>query len=216
MFGIPGPSLKHPKGIRRLDDWLMAHELFPDYIREVFRLQTDIMLKNMELYRQAVGDRIQILWVSGTDLGTQHSIFLRRETFLKLYAPFYREMNDWIHKHTNWKTFYHCCGAIYPILDDMADMGVDTINPVQCSAAGMAPERLKAEFGDRLVFWGGGVDTQDILPFGTPDEVEAQARERLRILGAGGGYVFSTIHNIMARVPVENLIRLYETVAKAR
>lgn len=216
VSGIPGPSRRHPKGIRRIEDWLVAHELFPDYIRQVFRLQTDVMLQNLERYWQAVGDRIQVVWVSGTDLGTQHSTFLRKETFQELYVPFYREMNDWVHQHTNWKTFYHSCGAIYPLLDDIADMGVDIINPVQCSATGMEPERLKEQFGDRLVFWGGGIDTQNVLPFGTPEEIEAQVRDRLRIFSAGGGYVFSTIHNIVANVPVENLIRMYETVIKVR
>jgi hypothetical protein len=216
VSGIPGPSVKRPRGIRRIQDWLMAHELFPDYIREVFRYQTDVMLKNLEIYREAVGERIQAVWVSGTDLGTQHSTFLRNETFRALYKPFYREINDWIHQNTSWKTFYHSCGAIYPLLQDLVEMGVDILNPVQCSAAGMEPERLKAEFGDRLVFWGGGVDTQRVLPFGTPDEVEAQVKERIRIFNQDGGFVFSTIHNIVAGVLPENLIRAYETAQGLR
>jgi uroporphyrinogen-III decarboxylase len=106
----------------------------------------------------------------------------------------------------------HCCGSVVDLLPDFIDAGFDTLNPVQCSAAGMDPQILKDRFGDQIVFWGGGVDTQRTLPFGTPDEVRAEVRERIQILGRGGGFVFATIHNIQARTPVENLLALFETV----
>lgn len=207
---IPGPATKHPKGIRRVDDWLMAHSMYPDYIKAVFRYQTDIMLKNLEIYRQAVGERIQVVWISGTDFGNQMSGMMSLETFRELYKPFYKEINDWVHKHTGWKTFYHTCGAVYDFLDDFAEMGLDCLNPVQFSAKGMDPAKIKAEYGDKFTFWGGGVDTQKVLPFGTPDEVRRQVRERIDILGKDGGFVFNTIHNIVANVPPENLIAMYE------
>ena len=206
---LPGPSVKHPRGIRRMDDWLAAHLLFPDYIDEVFSLQTEVMLKNLELYRQAVGDRIQIVWISGTDFGTQHGTFLSPDVFRRLYKPHYQIVNDWVHRHTNWKTFYHSCGAVYPLMRDFVEMGVDILNPLQLSADGMDPVKIKAEFGDQLTFWGGGVDTQKTLPFGTPDEVRRQVKERIRILNQGGGYVFNPIHNVVANVPPENLIAMY-------
>lgn len=207
---IPGPAVKHPRGIRRVDDWLMAHAMYPDYIKAVFRYQTDIMLKNLEIYRQAVGDRIQVIWISGTDFGNQRAGMMSLNTFRELYKPFYKEINDWVHKNTSWKTFYHTCGAIYDFLDDFADMGLDCLNPLQLSANGMDPVKIKENYGDKFTFWGGGVDTQNTLPFGTPDEVRRQVRERIDILGKNGGYVFNTIHNIVANVPPENLIAMYE------
>jgi uroporphyrinogen-III decarboxylase len=97
-----------------------------------------------------------------------------------------------------------------PLLDDFVEMGVDILNPVQCSAAGMDAATVKSKYGDKLVFWGGGVDTQRTLPFGTPEEVREEVRERIRIFGKGGGYVFNTIHNILTNTPDENLLALYE------
>ena len=212
VSGIPGPAVKHPKGIRKVEDWLAAHMLFPEYIREVLKYQKDIMIKNLEIYHQAVGERIHTVWLSGTDLGTQESLFINLEIFRDIYKPFFKEINDWVHNNTTWKTFYHSCGAIYTLLPDFVEMGVDILNPVQFSAKGMDPEKIKKEFGDKLVFWGGGVDTQKVLPFGTPDEVETQVKERISILNQNGGFVFSPIHNIVAKVPPENLIRMYQTV----
>lgn len=210
---IPGPNLKKPEGIRTIADWLMAHAAFPEYIEAVFTMQTDAMLRNMEIYRQAVGDRVSVLWMSGTDFGTQHSTFTSLETFRRLYKPFYKKMNDWVHSNTSWKTFYHTCGAITPLLDDLAEIGVDCLNPVQLSATGMDGKMLKEKYGDKFVFWGAGVDTQRTLPFGTPDEVRAQVKERIALFDQNGGFVFSPIHNVVSGVPVENLIAMYETAA---
>ena len=209
---VPGPHVLAPKGIRKFDDWLMAHMLYPEYIQEVFEMQTQTMLKNLEIYRQAVGDRIQIVWISGTDFGTQNGEFFRPEVFRELYKPYYQRINDWVHQNTPWKTFYHCCGSIVNYLDDFVEMGMDILNPVQLSARGMDAHMLKEKYGDKLVFWGGGVDTQQTLPFGTPEQVRQQVKERLDILSKGGGYVFAPIHNVVAKTPVENLIAMYEAV----
>lgn len=212
---VPGPCLRSPKGIRTIEDWLMAQVMHPDYVKTIFEMQTEVMLKNLEIYKQAVGERIQVIWISGTDLGTQSSAFMSVEAFRDMYKPFYKRINDWVHKNTGWKTFYHSCGCINTLLDDMVDMGVDCLNPLQFSAMepnGMSPQNIKEKYGDRLTFWGGGVDTQHVLPFGTPEEVRAQVAERVRILNEGGGYVFSTIHNVVSGVPAENLIAMYETV----
>lgn len=207
---VPGPHVLHPQGIRKFDEWLMAHMLFPEYIQEVYEMQTEVMLKNLEIYRQAVGDKIQIVWISGTDFGTQNGEFFSVDIFRELYKPYYKRINDWVHQNTPWKTFYHCCGSIVNYLDDFVDMGVDILNPVQISAKGMDPHMLKEKYGDKLVFWGGGIDTQRTLPFGTPDEVRAQVKERLEIFSKGGGYVFNPIHNVVGKTPVENLIAMYE------
>lgn len=213
---IPGPFLKHPKGIRRMEDWLMAHLLYPEYIEEIFQYQTEVMLKNLELYRQAVGDRIQTIWVSGTDFGTQNGLMQSRDTFLELYKPYYKKVNDWIHANTSWKTFYHSCGAVADLIPDFIEMGVDILNPVQCSAKGMDAKFLKDTYGEKIVFWGGGIDTQATLPRGTAKEVYEQVTERLEIFGKGGGYVFAAIHNIVANVPAENMVAMFQAVKDFR
>ena len=110
----------------------------------------------------------------------------------------------------------HSCGSIYQLLPDLIDAGFDVLNPVQTGAAEMDPARLKAEFGDRIVFWGGGIDTQKTLPFGTPEQIRAQVRERMRIFGPGFGFVFNPIHNVQSRVPQANLVALYEAVREYR
>lgn len=211
---LPGAHLKNPIGIRKMEDWLVAHILYPDYILEVFEMQAEVALKNLEIYKQAVNDRVQVVWISGTDFGTQNFEFMSPDNYRKFYKPFQKRVNDWVHKNTNWKTFYHTCGSIVNLLDDMVDAGIDILNPVQCSAAGMNPEMLKEKYGNKLVFWGGGVDTQQVLPFGTPEEVRVQVRERLEIFSKGGGFIFNTIHNIVGKTPVENLLAMYETVVE--
>ena len=206
---IPGASLPVTPGIRRIDDWFMAHCLYPEYVHDLYAMQTEIALKNLELMHEAVGERIQTIWISGTDFGSQSGEMISPDMWREFYKPYYKQVNDWIHANTSWKTFYHTCGSIPKLIPDMIEAGVDILNPVQCSAAGMAARMLKETYGDRIVFWGGGVDTQKTLPFGTPEEVFAQAQERLRIFAPGGGYVFSSIHNIVAKVPPENVIAFY-------
>ena len=206
---IPGASLPVTPGIRRIDDWYMAHYLYPEYVHDLYAMQTEIALKNLELLREAVGERIQTIWISGTDFGSQSSELMSADMWREFYKPYYKQVNDWIHAHTGWKTFYHTCGSIPRLIPDMIDAGIDILNPVQCSAAGMDAQVLKDTYGDKLVFWGGGVDTQKTLPFGTPEEVFREVQERLRIFAPGGGYIFSSIHNIVAKVPPENVTAFY-------
>lgn len=213
---IPGPFVKHPKGIRKFEDWIMAHLLYPEYVEEVFEYQTQVMLKNLELYKQSVEDKIQVIWISGTDFGSQNALMYSRETFRKMYMPYYKRVNDWVHQNTNWKTFYHSCGAVAELIPDFIEMGVDILNPVQCSAAGMDAKILKDTYGKNIVFWGGGVDTQKTLPMGTPEEVRKEVLKRLEIFSEGGGYVFTSIHNVVAKVPPENLVAMYNAVKEFR
>jgi uroporphyrinogen-III decarboxylase len=121
-------------------------------------------------------------------------------------------MTDWIHQNTNWKIFKHCCGSIKPLIPSIIKAGIDILNPVQNSAVDMDASELKKEFGSKLTFWGGGVDTQQTLPFGTPDDVYRQVTERIKIYNQNGGFVFSTIHNTQARVPVENFLAMIEAL----
>jgi hypothetical protein len=209
---VPAPWLKRPRGIRDVEEWYVSLTLRPDYIRRVFERQCEIGLENLQRIHRVVGDRVDAVLVTGTDFGAQNGLLISPKTYRELFKPFHKAVNDWIHANTRWKTFIHTCGSVWELLPDFVEAGFDILNPVQTSAARMDPTALKREFGAQLVFWGGGVDTQRTLPFGTPEEVRKEVRERLAIFGAGGGYVFNTIHNVQARVPVENLLALYEAV----
>ena len=213
---VPGPWLKHPKGIRDVAEWYMSTVSRFDYIYEVFRRQCDFALQNFAKYYDAIGDRISVVMVTGTDFGTQNGPFMGPPAYRKLFQPFHRRVNDWIHEHTPWKTFIHTCGSIMALMPDLVDAGFDVFNPVQCSAANMDPRTLKQKFGGKVTFWGGGVDTQKTLPFGTPDDIRRQVRERIEIFNPGGGFVFNTIHNVQAGVPVENLLAMYAAVREPR
>ncbi len=209
---VPAPWLKHPKGIRDVAEWYMSTVTRRDYVYRVFERQCEIALANLERFYSVVGDRVAALFVTGTDFGMQTGPFISPQTYRDLYKPFHKQLNDWIHQHTPWKCFIHSCGSVTALLPDFIEAGFDILNPVQTSAAEMDPRRLKQQFGDRITFWGGGIDTQKTLPFGTPEQVKAEVRERIRIFGPGGGFVFNTIHNVQARIPAANLVALYEAV----
>jgi hypothetical protein len=209
---VPGPSLKHPKGIRDVAEWYVSTSSRQDYIHRVFARQCEIAIGNLERIHAVVGDNVHTVFVCGTDFGTQTSSFCSVSTFRNLYFPYYKQVNDWIHAHTAWKTFKHSCGSVSKFLPSFIEAGFDILNPVQCSAAGMEPEQLKAKYGDRLVFWGGGVDTQKVLPFGTAAEVREQVLRRCEIFAPGGGFVFNSIHNVQARTPVGNIVAMIDAV----
>jgi hypothetical protein len=210
---VPGPSLKDPKGIRGVEEWYVSTMLRRDYVHEVFERQCKIGLKNLAAVKDATGDRIDVIFTTGTDFGTQRGPFISPDVYCDLYKPYHRRINDWIHNNTSWKVFIHSCGGIRPLIEDIIDAGFDILNPVQCSANGMEPQKLKDDFGDRLTFWGGGVDTQKTLPFGTPEDVYNEVSERIRIFNRGGGFVFDTIHNIQAGTPAENVIAMVDAVS---
>ena len=213
---VPAPWMKHPKGIRGVTEWYMATVKQRDYVRKVFECQCEFALKNIEKLAKAVGDLVQVVFVTGTDFGTQNGLFCSVQTYRELYQPFHRAVNEKIHKLTKWKTFIHSCGAVYPLIPEFIAAGFDVLNPVQCSAKGMDPRTLKREFGKSLVFWGGGVDTQKTLPFGTPDEVYREVRERIEIFGEGGGFVFNGTHNVQSNVPVQNILAMFKAVDDSR
>src|SRR5574341_1218893 len=192
-------------------EWLLTIGADPAYVLAFYERKVENLLANLQLYAQAVGDHIDIVWF-GEDFGTQKGLMISPTMFNQMVAPYYKRVFDWIHAHTPWKVFFHCCGGIYPIINTFIEIGVDILNPVQTTAVGMDPAKLKAEFGDRLAFWGGGIDTQTVLPFGSPQQVREQVRERTRIFGPGGGFVFSPIHNIQADVPLENLLAMVAAV----
>jgi len=207
---VPGPQLKYPKGIRGVKEWYISTLIRPHYIHKVFDLQCQIALENLERIRKAVGNRVTAIFVTGTDFGTQRGPIISNETYRKLYMPFHQRVNEWVHEHTAWKTFIHSCGSIEPLIRDFIEAGFDILNPVQCSAANMDPTQLKAKYGDRITFWGGGVDTQYTLPFGKPSQIRREVHERIRTFAPGGGFVFNTVHNVQPKIPIENVLAMYE------
>jgi uroporphyrinogen-III decarboxylase len=209
---VPAPFMRYPRGIRDVSEWYMSTSSRRDYIHRIFDRQSEIAIGNLQKIHQVVGDHVDAVFLCGTDFGTQTSTFCSTATFRDLYFPYYKRLNDWIHRHTSWKSFKHSCGSVDRFIPSFIEAGFDILNPVQCSAAGMEPKRLKTEFGDKLAFWGGGVDTQQVLPFGTPQEVRREVLQRCEIFAAGGGFVFNTIHNVQARTPVANLAAMFEAV----
>ncbi len=209
---VPAPFLKHPKGIRDVAEWYMSTVSRQDYLHRIFARQTEIALANLARLHAVVGNAVDAVFVCGTDFGTQTSAFCSPDTFRSLYAPYYRQINDWIHAHTTWKTFKHSCGAVAMFIPDLVACGFDILNPVQCSATGMEPEGLKARFGEQMVFWGGGIDTQKVLPFGTPAEVREQVLRRCDVFATNGGFVFNAIHNVQAQTPMSNMVAMFDAV----
>ncbi len=213
---IMGPYIRFPKGIRSPEEWYASLLVRRDYIREIHELQYEIGMKNLTMYRQAVGDRLDVVLMSGTDFGTQNGPLFGRDIYRELFKPYHTGMNRWVHENTPWKTFYHTCGSIRDLLDDFHEAGIDILNPVQISAAGMDPRHLKSDYGEKFVFWGGGIDTQRVLPFESEENVRSHVRELLEIFAPGGGFVFSTVHNIQDKVPVANVKAVFDEVDRFR
>ena len=209
---VPGPSLKHPRGIRDVTEWYVSTSSRQGYIHKIFERQCEIALANLERIAAVMGSTLQVVFLCGTDFGTQTSSFCSVKTFRSLYFPYYKLLCDWIHAHTPWKIFKHSCGAVSKFVPSFIEAGIDVLNPVQCSAAGMDPAELKASFGERIVFWGGGVDTQRVLPFATPADVREQVLRRCEIFAPGGGFVFNTTHNVQACTPIENIVAMIDAV----
>jgi hypothetical protein len=209
---VPGPAILHPKGIRDPEEWYVSTLTRKEYVKEIFHLQLELEMKNLAMYRQAAGDRIDVIVMGGTDFGSQNGPFISPAAYRVLFKPLHKEMNDWVHANTEWKTFYHTCGSIVAFLDDFAEAGIDILNPVQISAAGMSPDTLKQKYGDKFVFWGGAIDVQHTLTFRSADQVREEAKRNVRIFSTGGGFVFNNVHNIQATVPTENILALLASV----
>jgi uroporphyrinogen-III decarboxylase len=211
---VPAPFMKNPRGIRDVTEWYVSTRSRRDYIHKVFEKQTEIALQNLAKVHAAVGDTVEAVFLCGTDFGTQTSAFCSVPQFRALWFPYYKEICGWIHAHTTWKCFKHSCGSVERFYESFLEAGFDIVNPVQCSAAGMDPEGLKAKYGPRLTFWGGGVDTQKTLPFGAPEEVREQVLRRCEIFAPGGGFIFNSIHNVQAGTPVANIAAMIDAVGE--
>jgi hypothetical protein len=209
---VPAPFMKHPKGIRDISEWYMSTKTRREYVRAVFEKQCELALLNIQTLIDLFGDTNQVALITGTDFGTQRGPFISVADYRDLYKPFHFQINDLIHRKSNWKTFIHSCGSVYNLLPDFIEGGFDILNPVQCSAKDMDPLRLKREFGNDIVFWGAGVDTQKTMAFGTPAQVYDEVRERIDIFNEDGGFVFDAIHNVQGNTPVENVEAMFRAI----
>jgi uroporphyrinogen-III decarboxylase len=213
---LPGPYELKPQGVRRFEDWMMAHYLYPEYVKAVIEAQKNVALKNLAILKTAVADRVDIINISCTDFGSQANLLMSSEHFREFYKEAFAELNGWVHENTQWKTHFHCCGSIRPIIQDFIDCGVDILNPFQWTAKNMDVQDLKDTFGKKIVFWGGGVDTQKTLPFGTAQEVRDEVKNTLAIASKGGGFVFSSIHNVLSNTSAENAYAMIESFKENR
>jgi hypothetical protein len=209
---VPAPWLKYPKGIRDVEEWYISTVTRKNYVEEIFKRQCEIALENLKKLYEVVGNRVDVVFLTGTDFGGQDRPMLSTKNYEDLFKPYHKQLNDWIHQNTNWKTFIHTDGALMPLISHFIEAGFDILNPIQWTAKNMVPVKLKKKFGDQLTFWGGGVDTQKTLPFGTPDAVRAEVHQRIKDFAPGGGWIFNTVHNVQPLVPVENLLAMYETI----
>ena len=209
---VPAPWMKNPKGIRDIEEWYVSTVARKDYVLEIFEKQCAIGLQNLETLIKLLGDRVQAVFITGTDFGTQRGLFISGAAYRELYKPFHQRVNKLVHQKSQWKTFIHSCGGVRELLPEFIDAGFDILNPVQCSAVGMDAREIKKEFGQHLTFWGGGANTQQTLQFGTPDEVYRECRERIEIFGKDGGFVFNAVHNVQATTPTENMLAMFRAI----
>jgi uroporphyrinogen decarboxylase len=205
-----------------LPSWLMGHENFfmnlalnEKLVNALLERLEDFFLKLAEEALRRVGHLVQIVKVSD-DLGTQNGPITSPDLYRRLIKPRQGRLYKYIRENSDARLFLHSCGGIFPLIEDLLEIGVEILNPVQISARDMEPEKLKGAFGGRLVFWGGGCDTQHVLPRAAPAQVEREVTARLDTFAPGGGYVFSAVHNIQYDVPPENIVAMYDTARAYR
>jgi len=200
--------------MRGIENWLLDLAADPDFALALLRKVTDLMKAAVINLLEEAGEYIDVL-VTGDDLGSQNGPMISPKMYRRLVKPFHAELMSEIKKRTRARIFYHSDGDIYPLLPDLIEVGIDLLNPVQVSAREMGDTaRLKREFGDRLSFCG-AIDTQWVLPYGTPDDVRAEVRRRIRDLAPGGGYVLAAVHCIQPDVPPENILAMCDEAKKA-
>lgn len=197
--------------LRRIDNFMMDLVLEEARVEALLDALMERHLATLHKVCSAVGDVVDVLRF-GDDLGMDNGPFMAPDTYRKLFKKHHTALNAYVHENSGMKTFLHSCGSIYKLMPDLIEAGYDVINPVQINSADMEPEKLKAEFGDDICFWGGGCDTRTVLNRGTPEEVKDHVKRNLDILMPGGGFVFNTVHNIMPDVPPENVVAMFEAV----
>lgn len=207
---IGGGIFEQPARLMGLENFFTLLVSEPKVADQMMEKVTEIYIDASIAYLDAVGGAIQV-FTYWDDMCGQNGWLIRPELYTQMIKPKQRRLVEAIRAKTDAKLFYHGCGAVYDLIPHLIDIGFDIINPVQVSARGMDTRRLKQSFGKEIVFWGGGVDSQQVLPFGTPDQVADEVKRRIDDLAPGGGFVFDVVHNIQAFVPPENIVAAYET-----
>jgi uroporphyrinogen decarboxylase len=207
---IGGGIFEQPARVMGLQEFWMALVSEPAFADRLMETITDIYIESCNNYLDCVGQYIQV-FTYWDDIAGQNGWLIRPELYRELVKPKQKRLVDAIKKKTDAKLFYHSCGATRDLIPDLIDLGFDILNPVQVSASGMDTKALKAQFGRDIIFWGGGVDTQCVLPFGKPEEVVEEVKRRIDDLAPGGGFVFAAVHNIQALVPPENIVAAFDT-----
>jgi uroporphyrinogen decarboxylase len=209
IFG--GGVFEQPARIMRMEDFLSSLITEVKFADKVMEKIKDLYIENCSRYLEEIGNYIQV-FVYWNDIATQSSFLISPEMYRELVKPKDKEIIDAIKSKTKAKIFYHSCGAVKELIPDLIDIGVDILNPVQVSAKGMDTKMLKKEFGKYITFWGGGCDTQHVLPYGTTKEVKEEVKKRINHLAPGGGFVFNTVHNIQDDVPPQNIMSMFEAL----
>lgn len=203
-----GSIFERAWNLRGLENFLIDMMTDEAFVHALMDKLLELNMAFLAEYLGAIGRYIQVVALSD-DLGTQRGPMISPELYLRFVKPRQKELFAFVKERTDACVFFHTCGSVYRFIPDLIEVGVDALNPVQVSAAEMDTRRLKDEFGDRLSFWG-AVDTQQVLPFGTPNDVREEVRQRIGDLGTNGGYVLGAVHNIQAEVPAENIVAMYE------
>jgi uroporphyrinogen decarboxylase len=197
-------------GFRGVDNVLMDLVAEPAQLEALLDKIIELHLARLDVLLPAFADNVDLVWI-GDDLGMETGPFFSPKLFREVFKPRYRIIVDHVKKTSpGLKVFLHSCGSIYKFLEDLIEIGFDVINPVQISARDMEPAALKREFGDAVTFWGGGCDTQHVLPRATPQQVRDHVRRNIEVFAPGGGFVFCPVHNILSDVPPENILAMYE------
>ncbi len=196
--------LERSQWLRGIADFLVDMMVNEEFAVALMDRMMELLKEFLDNYLEAVGPYIDVFCI-GDDLASQGELLMSPELYRRLLKPRHAQAYAWIKERTKAKIFHHSCGAVYPLIGDLVDIGLDILNPVQPRAKGMDRDRLKREFGDRLCFWG-GVDIQQVLPRGTPEEIRAEVRSAIRSLGRGGGLVLGPAHNVQSDVDPENLM----------
>jgi uroporphyrinogen decarboxylase len=194
-------------------DWQCKMLTDPEEIIEEQERVHEAQIKSLGKLINKAGNYIQAIEVN-SDLGSQRGPFCRPSLYEELCAPYLKRLCDFVHKNSDMKVFLHCCGSIEPLIPILIDCGVDIINPVQISAENMNPEHLKKQYGDKITFWGGGCNTQQILNLGSPEDVRQNVRELMGAFKPNGGFIFNQVHNIMGDIKPENIVAMFDEAYK--
>ena len=213
IFG--GGVFEQPARIMGMERFLTSIALNEKFANMAMEKITELYIENCERYLNEIGKYIQV-FVYWNDITGQTAPLISPDTYRRLIKPKDKRIIEMVKSRTDAKFFYHCCGAAGEFIPDFIDIGVDILNPVQVSASGMDTAKLKKEFGNDISFWGGGCDSQHILPYGTPDEVREEVKRRINDLAEDGGFIFSAVHNIQDEVPPENIMAMFEAFGEFR